>query len=68
MLSSIGCLRATCIHFYVPVPVKYLLYGGLEYEKVFIEEVVAGRRAVTSLFTHAALHRGKNEGKKLIRI
>lgn len=32
------CLRAMWIHFYVPVPVKYLLYGGLEYEKVFIEK------------------------------
>lgn len=37
-------------------------------KKVFMEEVVAGRRAVTSLFICAALHRGKNDGKKFIGI
>lgn len=41
------------------MPVKYLLYRGLEYEKVFIEEVEAGRRAETSLFIRAASHRGE---------
>lgn len=50
MLSSIGCLRAMWIHFYVPMPVKCLLYGGLEYKKVLLEEVVTGRRDVLKLF------------------
>lgn len=44
--SSIGRLRATYIHLYIPVPIKYLLFRGLEFEKVLIEEVAAGRRAV----------------------
>lgn len=58
VLFSIGCLRAMWIHFYVPIPVKRLLYGGLEYKKVLLEEVVAGRRAMTSLFICTASHRG----------
>lgn len=59
LLPSVGCLRATWIPFYVPLPLKYLFYGGLEYEKVFTEEVVAGIGAATSLFFCAALHRGE---------
>lgn len=64
VLSSVGCLRAMCIPFYVLLSLKYLLYGGLGYEKVFIEEVVAARRAAASLFIHAALYRG---GKKMVK-
>ena len=54
------------IHFYVPVPVKYLLFRGMEFEKALTGEVAAGRRAAACLVIHAALRRGENDGENAL--
>lgn len=55
-LSSVRHLRATSVSFCAAVPLKkYLLFEGLEFEKVLIEEVTGGRRAVACQANNAAL-------------
>lgn len=46
---------------------KHLLFQGLEFEKVLIEEAAAGRRAVACLVNITVLWRGEDNGSKCTR-